>query len=122
MSTRDSLIAYLEPLLAATPGLEDIKLVKSIRSVDRLSQPTLIVKTVRLQKLPAAPIGNMLGEFLLVLVSNHVDVDRAEDQLDDLLEVLLPKLFNSNVVWTAADQTSFEEHVSYDISVSNILK
>ena len=122
MSTRDTLIQYLETVLPATEGLEGIKLVKSIRANDVLSQPILVVKTVSFVKLAEAPIGNMMGEFLLTLVSPHNDIERAEDDLDDLLEVLLPALFNSHLVWTSATQVSLEGHLAYDIAVSNILK
>ena len=122
MSTRDTLIQYLETVLPATEGLEGIKLVKSIRANDVLSQPILVVKTVSFVKLAEAPIGNMMGEFLLTLVSPHNDIERAEDELDDLLEVLLPALFNSHLVWTSATQVSLEGRLAYDIAVSNILK
>jgi hypothetical protein len=123
MSTRDSLIEYLETVLATAPELEQVKLVKSVRATDRLSQPVLIVRTNSLEKLPAAPIGNMLGNFTLVLVSHQVDVERAEDALDDLLEVLLPALFTHNIVWTTATQTQYDdEHLAYDIAVSTIIK
>ena len=123
MSTRDSLITYLTTLLGATEGLEDVRLVKSVRATDVLSKPVLIVKTVSFQKLPAAPIGNMLGEFLLTLVSPHDDVELAEDQLDDLLEIILPTLFNNHLVWTSAAQVSYDaKHIAYDIAVSNILR
>lgn len=123
MSTRDTLITYLQTVLDAVPELEQVKLVKSVRAQDRLSQPVLIVRTTSLEKLPAAPIGNMLGNFTLVLVSHHVDAERAEDALDDLLEVLLPTLFTHNIVWTTATQTQYDdEHVAYDIAISTILK
>ena len=122
MSTRDTLIQFLETILPSTEGLEGIKLVKSIRANDVLSQPILVVKTVSFVKLAEAPIGNMMGEFLLTLVSPHNDIERAEDDLDDLLEVLLPALFNSHLVWTSATQVSLEGHLAYDIAVSNILK
>lgn len=123
MSTRDSLIEYLRTVLDDTAGLERIHLVKTPRNVDKLSRPTLVVKTDSLEKLPAAPIGNMLGNFTLGLVSNHLDMEKAEDQLDELLEILLPALFTHNIVWTQATQTAFDEqHLSYDIAVSTIIK
>lgn len=122
MSSRSSLIAYLEPLIAATPGLEKIKLVRTVRAVDALSQPTLIVKTDALRKLPAAPMKKILASFTLVLVSPHKDVEKAEDQLDDLLEILLPLLLTWGIVWDSATQTEFDsEHIAYDIAITSIL-
>jgi non-ribosomal peptide synthetase component F len=123
MSTRDSLITYLQTVLDDTEGLGRIQLVKTPRAVDKLSRPALVVKTDSLEKLPAAPIGNMLGNFLLTLVSNHLDMEKAEDQLDDLLELLLPALFTHNIVWTRATQVGYDEqHIAYDIAVATIIK
>jgi hypothetical protein len=123
MSTRDSLIEYLEGIVAGTAGLEQVKIVKSVRATDRLSKPVLIVKTDSLEKLPAAPIGNMLGNFTLVLVSHLANVEKAEDQLDELLAILLPALFTNNIVWTSATQTQYDEsHLAYDVAISTIIK
>jgi hypothetical protein len=123
MSTRDSLITYLQTVLDDTEGLGRVQLVKTPRAVDKLSRPALVVKTDSLEKLPAAPIGNMLGNFLLTLVSNHLDMEKAEEQLDELLELLLPALFTHNIVWTRATQVGYDEqHIAYDIAIATIIK
>lgn len=121
MSSRASLIAQLEPILE-TEGLEDIKLIRSVRATDQLGrQPILIVKTDSLEKIPEAP-RSVLGNSTLILVSPHVDVDKAEDQLDDLLEILLPALISKYIMWQRATQTKYDDqHIAYDITVTNIL-
>lgn len=123
MSSRSSLIDYLEPIVAATPGLEDIRFIRSVRAVDQLgNKPILILKTDSIEVLPEAPRSSPLGRFTLVLVSPHVDVEKAEDQLDDLLEILLPTLFGAAVMWERATQTAYDDqHISYDISIRSIL-
>jgi hypothetical protein len=121
MSSRDTLIASLEPILASVEGLEDVRLVKSVRNIGELSKPTLIVSTDAFEMNEAAPRSTAVGRFTLALVSPHQDLDRAEDQLDDLLELLLPTLLSYNMVWTRAEQTQFDSsHLSYDISVTAI--
>lgn len=122
MTTRGSLIDYLEPILAATEGLEAVKFIRTIRPVDQPSQPVLILKTDSIEPLPEAPRSAPLGRFTLILVSPHVDPDKAEPQLDDLLEILLPALFGAGVMWERATQTAYDEsHLSYDIAIRSIL-
>jgi hypothetical protein len=121
MSSRDSLIEALEPILADTEGLEGVRIVKSVRNIGALSQPNLIVKTDAFEINPAAPRSTAVGQFTLVLVSPHSDLDKAEDQLDDLLEILLPALLSYNMVWSRAEQTAFDDsHLSYDIAITAI--
>jgi hypothetical protein len=122
VSSRDSLIAHLEPILAGTAGLEDVRLIKSVRNIGALSQPTLIIKTDAFELNAQAPRSAAIGVFTLVLVSPHTDIDKAEDQLDDLLEMLLPTLLGSAIVWSRAEQTAFDDtHLSYDIAVTALL-
>ena len=122
MSSRATLIEFLEPLLSGTPGLERVKLIPSVRATDQLSsRPILIVKTDSFEKLTEAPRYTQ-GNFTLVLVSNKVNVDEAEDQLDDLLGILLPTLQGAGVMWDRATQTAYDDqHIAYDITVRSIL-
>ena len=121
MSSRASLIAFLEPIISSTDGLENIKVIPTVRANDRLSRPILIVKTESLEKLTEAP-HYVQGNFTLCLVSNHTDIDRAEDQLDDILETLLPALQGAGVMWDRATQTQYDEqHIAYDITVRSVL-
>jgi hypothetical protein len=122
MSSRDSLIEALEPILSGTAGLESVRLVKSVRNIGALSQPNLIVKTDSFEINSAAPRSSAVGQFTLVLVSPHSDLDKAEDQLDDLLAILLPTLLTHSMSWSKADQTQFDDsHLSYDIAVTALL-
>lgn len=118
MSSRDGILDFLEALLPATAGLEKVKLVRSVRATDQLSRsPILIVKTNSFERVASASRW-VQGNFTLVLVSNHKDVDKAEDQLDDLIEVLLPKLTGSSIMWDTATQTAYDDtHIAYDITV-----
>jgi hypothetical protein len=123
MSSRDSLIEALEPILADTEGLEGVRLVKSVRNVGELSTPVLIVKTDAFEINAAAPRTAAVGQFSLILVSPHKDLDKAEDQLDDLLELLLPTLLSASLVWSRAEQKQFydDSHICYEIAVTAIL-
>lgn len=115
------MVAYLTETLAVTPGLEDVRVVGSSRSIDKITTPILKVKTDTYVKTPEAPRSKLTAEFTLVLVSPHQDVDQAEDDLEDRLEALLPLLFNSSIMWQEATQTAWDEsHMSFDIRVTSI--
>jgi hypothetical protein len=122
MSARTALIEYLTTLVASEPVLEDIRIVKSPRFVGEISKPILIVKTNSLSKIPAAPRSGLLGGFTLTLVSPHKDLDRAEDDLEGRLEVLLPALFSWGLLWETANQAQYDEdRICYDIETTSIL-
>ena len=122
MSMRRALAAYLEQVRDATPGLERVKVVESVRALGTLSQTTLIVKTDSYTPEPVAPLSKRRGNFTLTLVSRHQDIDDAEDDLDDTLEVLLPALLTHAVIWTEATQVGFgDSNLAYDIKVTSVL-
>jgi hypothetical protein len=122
MSTvREKLIEYLTAVCAETEGLEKVKFVTSARNLGNLSQPTLILAVDSYEPTPAAP-AYVQGNFVGVLVSNHLDLDKAEQQLDELLAALLPKLFGWGVMYSRAVPTDFDDqHRSFDISFSSTL-
>lgn len=123
MSLRADLIEYLATLIEDDPALSKIHLVGSARSVDAPSRPNLIVKTNGFRKLPQAPQKNLTGEFTLTLVSKHTDIDLAEDELEALLELLLPKLFTWGLSWDTADQVGWTDSlIAYDVTVNSIFK
>jgi hypothetical protein len=122
MSARTALIEYLTTLVASEPALEDIRIIKSVRFVGEISTPILIVKTNSLSKIPAAPRSGFLGDFTLTLVSPHKDLDRAEDDLEGRLEVLLPSLFTWGLLWESADQAQYDaDRICYDIHTTSVL-
>lgn len=121
MSMRKDLAAYLEQLVAEIEPLNDIKVVDSTRALGEITRTTLVVKTDRYEKLPEAPQKRQ-GRFILTLISKHQDIDRAEDDLDDRLEVLLPALTTSGLIWTSAAQVGYgDSNLAYDITITSIL-
>lgn len=122
MSIRTELCDYLEAVLAATTGLQDVKLVRSVRELGQIASATLVVKTDQFTPLAAAPTTKRQGTFTATLISPHQDIDRAEDDLDDRLELLLPALFTSGLIYTEATQVGYgESNLAYDIRIQSIL-
>lgn len=121
MSLRTDLTTYLQEICTATTGLQDVRVLPSVRDVGALSKPVLIVRTNSLQKLPQAPRLKFVGNFTLTLVSPHEDIDKAEDDLEARLEILLPTLFTYGMSWQSADQAAFtESQLCYDIAITSI--
>ena len=123
MSARTALVDHLTALCAVTPELADVRVIPSIRTVGEISKPILIVKTNSLRMIAEAPRSAPMGVFTVTLVSPHKDLDLAEDDLEARLEVLLPALFTSGLLWESADQAQYDENrICYDIAVTSILK
>ena len=121
MSLRTNLITYLGELIPTVTGLEDVNVIPSVRDVGELSKPVLIVKTNAFRKLPEAPRSKFIADFTLTLVSPHQDVNKAEDDLEARLELLLPHLFTWGMSWQSADQAQFSEsRLCYDIQLTSI--
>lgn len=122
-SMKTAVVDYLTDVVLAAPATADIRVIGSVRQLDQLdNRPVLIVKTDSYEKLPAAPQTKRLAHFTATLVSPHVDPERAEADLDDRLEVLLPLLLTSGLNWTDATQAAYDEtHICYDIKLDSIL-
>lgn len=121
VSIRSATVAYLTALVAATPGLQKVRVVPSPRDIGEISTPVLIVKVESLEKIPAAP-KKLQANFIATLVSAHRDIDRAEDELDDLVELIAPALLTAGLVWQDATQVGYgDSNLAYDIRFTSIL-
>ena len=121
MSLRSDLIAYLEALLPTVVGLEDVRIIPTVRAVDEIKSPILIVKTNTREPLPQAPRRSVLGDFTLTIVSPHTDIERAEDDLEARLELLEPSLTTWGMIWKSSTQVQYDEQrIAYDISITSI--
>lgn len=117
MSIRSDLVAALKPLLPAR-----IKFVDSPRSLDGLEAKTPVVQVYRetLAKAPNAQ-GTYLNTFALWIISPGVDVPRAEDTLDDLLDQVVVALDQVKWLnWTTADRSVYgdAEKPAYKINLT----
>lgn len=122
MSLRSDLADYLSTVTVGTEGLEDVKVVRSVRALGEINRPTLVLKTDSYEKLPAAPLLKRLGHFTATLISPRRDIDEAEDQLDELLELFLPALFTFGLSWDSATQVGYGDSLlAFDITIRTIL-
>lgn len=123
MSARTIVVDALTTLVAAVPALSSVQVVPAARDIGDLDRPYLVVKTSQYEPTPQAPTRNTTWTGTVTLVSPHRDQERAEQQLEDLLEVLGPLLINHQFIWQNAQLTNFDDqHLSLDITVSSIFQ
>jgi hypothetical protein len=89
MSARTGLLDALEAAFAGLSGVNKPRLVRGPRATDSPGgQPFVVARTLTYAPLPEAPMSKVRWTGLLVVVSKHKDLIRAEDQLEELYEVL----------------------------------
>ena len=116
-SVREQLADLLKPLLPS-----NVKIIDVPRSVDGIEakKPVIIIYRETRGKAPNA-VGDYMDTFTLWVVSPFVDVRRAEDGLDDLLdEVLLALDTITWLNWSTAERSMFgdQQAPAYKISLS----
>lgn len=106
VSTRAQLAAVLKPLLPAA-----VKIIDVPRGVDAIEskKPVIILYRESRKKAPNA-IGDYFDSFTMWVVSPFIDVRRAEDGLDNLLDDVLLALDDiGNLRWENAERSVFGE-------------
>jgi hypothetical protein len=89
MSARTGLLDALEAAFAAVPGVNKPRLVRGPRATDLPGgRPFVVARTLTYAPLPEAPLSKVRWTGLITLVSKHTDLIRAEDQLEELYELV----------------------------------
>ncbi len=126
MSARTLVLDALNEIVDTTPGLEELqgRVVRAARGIGELDRAALLVKTGQYAPTPAAPTRNVTWTCTAVLVSKYRDQERAEDDLETMLEALTPKLLTHSMKWTSAELTAFDDdqHLSLDIAIEAIFQ
>lgn len=117
-SPRNVLAELLAPVTAG------MKTIRSYAGLERLEQPVMIIKQNRIEPHPALPTNSHLIGFVVTIASPYADVDRAEDQLDGLVNDLIHAIDDTDsIMWTSADRTQVQDQFhAYDINVQLISK
>jgi hypothetical protein len=104
MTVRADLSAALKPLLPAR-----VKIVDVPRGLDGVEtqRPVVMLYRERVEKAPNA-LGDYFNTFALWIVSPNVDPKRSEDQLDNLLDEVIPALDELTWLnWSSAERSTF---------------
>lgn len=129
MSARTRVLDALEELLADTPGLEDVEVIRSPRAVDYKQHPIAQARTQNYAPLPEAPLTKVIWTGTITLVSPHADTLRAEDQLEEMVEALLTasrsgrfRLGEATLVAYGENSDGSPTNLALDVAVTSIFQ
>jgi hypothetical protein len=125
MSARTIVIARLNEIVATTPALAElgVVVVEAARNLGELDRPKIVLKTGQYSPTPQAPTRNVTWTGTATLISPHRDQEESEQQLEDLLEAIAPKLLTAALRWTGADLTAYSDQLNaLDITLEAIFQ
>lgn len=107
MTVRSDLAAALKPLLP-----RNVKIVDVPRGLDGIetSRPVIMLYRETVEKAPNAQ-GSYFNTFAVWIISPNVDPKRAEDQLDAMLDEVIPALDAiAWLNWSKAERSTFGDN------------
>lgn len=115
MSARTELAAALKPLLP-----KRWVIVPSVRNIDRMTVPHLIINASRIE--PGAQSGALRTTFGITIVEPKVDIDAAENALDDEVSEFLTALLKLGWChWESASKQVYEDrHLAWTVDLETI--
>lgn len=98
------------------------KIVRAQRNVDTISKPTVVIKQQSIIPAPAAPLSHYQVTFVVTIVSAHADIEKAEDDLDELVPDLIRKLDSIGwLLFESAEKASYaDSNLCYDLRIQTI--
>lgn len=117
MSVRAEVAKQLRDAWRRHPELAVVRVVASRRALGEIKQPTALVTQSRIGRAPEAPLSHWKVQLLLTIVSPHLDMGRAADQLDDLVVAALTDL-DGRYLHDDATEVEFDNRLAYDIPLS----
>lgn len=115
MSVRDD-VADLAVAALAAADIE-VNVVRSLRDPGILQIPILVIDQQTVGRFAPAPLEHSTVGMILHLVSRHVDMDDAEDELDELLPLVLDAFDQQGqIAWVTATKVPYAgKYTAYDI-------
>ena len=121
MSVRTDVAAQLTTDWAAIPALAGLRVVATERALDDIQRPTALLRQSKIARTPSAPNSHRTVTMLLTIISPHLDLDKAGDQLDTLVTAALDYL-DPRFIHDDADAVAYASRLAYDISISIIAR
>lgn len=119
MGAADAPRAQLAAFLSAVDVLPaNWRIVPYSRNIDKFEVPIVMLKQESFERHPTAPRTHLVN-FTLTIVTPHSDTEKAEDDLDDNVTLLLHTFDALGLQWKTAQKVLFDDqHLAYDIPVS----
>ncbi|NYF29236.1 hypothetical protein [Microbacterium sp. JAI119] len=119
MSVRKDVEAQLGADWADIPPLAALRVIATERELDDITQPTALIRAKSYDRTPAAPQSHRNVGLLLTLISPHLDLDRAGDQLDDITTAALDYL-DTRFSHEQATAVGYGARLAFDIPLTVI--
>lgn len=116
MSVRSDFEAELTEAWADIPALASVRVIATERPLDDIQRPTALIRQQSIARTPTVPNSHRTVTLLLTLISPHLDLDKAADQLDELvgaaLDYISPRYSHDD-----AELADYGKRLAYDIRV-----
>lgn len=116
MSVRSDFEAELTEAWADIPALASVRVIATERPLDDIQRPTALIRQQSIARTPTVPNSHRTVTLLLTLISPHLDLDKAADQLDELvgaaLDYISPRYSHGE-----AELADYGKRLAYDIHV-----
>jgi hypothetical protein len=114
MSVRTDVAALLKADWAEIPELAELRVIATERNLDKLTQPTALIRLKSIGREPSAPLKARRVDLLLTLISEHIDLDLAGDDLEEFAAAALDYL-GPRFVHDPAEVVGYGERLAVDI-------
>lgn len=121
MSVRTDLAAQLEADWAVIPALAGLRVIATERALDDIQTPTALLRQSKITRTPGVPLSHRTVTVLLTIISPHLNLDKAGDQLDTLVTAALDYL-DPRYTHGDADSVAYFKRLAYDISIQIIAR
>lgn len=119
MSVRKQLEEMLTEAWSDIPQLAKFRVVATERNLDEIQVPTALLRMNTVNALPESPKSHRRVGILLTLISPHMDLDLAGDQLDEAVEAALD-YFDTAIQHEGATIVAYLDHLAANIPLTLI--
>jgi hypothetical protein len=117
MSVRSWLADSLTEDWADIPELAGIRVVATERGLDDIQQTTALIRLRSIGRAPSTPLSHRNVGLVLTLISPHLDLDLAADELDDITPEVLDYL-DTRHLHEDATTVVYGERLAFDIPLT----
>lgn len=119
MSVRTDFEAELTAAWAGIPELAALRVIATERDLDDIQRPTALIRQKRIARTPTVPNSHRTTTLLLTLISPHLNLDKALDQLDEFVYAALDYI-SPRYTHDEAEIVGYGARLAYDVNVQII--
>lgn len=117
MSVRTEIADMFATDWADIPELAGVRVVATERALDDIQVPTALLRIKSVGRSDAAPNSHRNYRLTLTLISAHTDMDRAADELDELVDQVL-RYLDTRIKYDPAEVVGYDDRLAFDIPLT----